>query len=162
MSKVALEGMQFYAYHGFYEEERLIGGHFVVDVYVETNFVIAAQSDDLSGTVNYETIYFICRMEMKRPSNLIEHVAQRIHDKLSAVLTKSSAILVRISKLNPPLGGPVSRSFVEVGQMGNSQSERGRYHLREEDYYLGEEDFDEEDEEDYGGLLGNLEDFNEW
>ena len=68
MSKVALEGMQFYAFHGFYEEEQLIGNYFVVDVYVDTNFMGAAQSDDLGGTVNYETIYFICRLEMKKTS----------------------------------------------------------------------------------------------
>lgn len=154
MSKVALEGMQFYAYHGYYEEEQLIGGQFVVDVYVDTSFVIAAQTDELSGTVNYETVYFICRMEMKRPSRLIEHVAQRIHNKLSAVFTKASGILVRISKLNPPLGGPVSRSFVEVGGSGGGGgfSSGGR---DEQDFSMGGDD-------DFDGFMGGLDDLDIW
>lgn len=150
MSKVALEGMQFYAYHGYYEEERLIGGQFVVDVYIDTNFVIAAQSDDLSGTVNYETVYFICRMEMKRPSKLIEHVAQRIHNKLSSVFTKASGVVVRISKLNPPLGGPVSRSFVEVGGSGGGGSKGGG------GFDMGGDD------DDFGGFMGSLDDLDMW
>ena len=120
MSKVALEGMQFYAFHGFYEEEQLIGNYFVVDVYVDTNFMGAAQSDDLGGTVNYETIYLICRLEMKKTSKLLEHVAQRILNKLSAQFSRASGITVRISKMNPPLGGPVARSFVEVSSGGGS------------------------------------------
>lgn len=153
MSKVALEGMQFYAYHGYYEEERLIGGYFVVDVYIDTNFVLAAQTDDLSGTVNYETVYFICRMEMKRPSKLIENVAQRIHSKLSDVFTKASGILVRISKLNPPLGGPVNRSYVEVDSRGgfDGQGKRG-----ENDFDLGADD------DDFGGFLSSFDDLDMW
>lgn len=151
MSKVALEGMQFYAYHGYYEEERIIGGYFVVDVYIDTNFVLAAQADDLSGTVNYETVYFICRMEMKRPSKLIENVAQRIHSKLSDVFTKASGILVRISKLNPPLGGPVNRSYVEVDSGGSFGSKGSK----------GGNDFSDDDD-DFGGFLSSFDDLDMW
>lgn len=145
MSKVALEGMQFYAYHGFYEEEQLVGGYFVVDVYVETNIMGAAQMDDLGGTVNYETVYFICKMEMKKTSRLIEHVAQRILDKLDEVLARTSSITVRLSKLNPPLGGKVARSFVEV-----STGMRGGFGK------LGEKKSKEDSDED---LLKGLEGF---
>ena len=156
MSKVALEGMQFYAYHGFYEEEQLIGGYFVVDVYVDTDFMLAAETDDLSGTVNYETVYFVCRMEMKRPSKLIEHVAQRIHQRLMGVLSSATGILVRISKLNPPLGGPVSRSYVEVGGSdgGGGGLDMGGY--------ADDSDFGFDDVDDFGGLLGDLDDADFW
>ncbi|MEM6376606.1 MAG: dihydroneopterin aldolase [Bacteroidota bacterium] len=146
MSKVALEGMQFFAYHGFYEEERLMGTYFVVDVYVDTNFMMAASTDDLGGTVNYETIYFVCRVEMKKTSKLIETVAQRIHNKLSGLFTSASGITVRISKLNPPLGGLVERSFVEVGG-GSSGSGMGG----------GLGSFGEDDDEDpFGGMPGGF------
>jgi dihydroneopterin aldolase len=151
MSKVALEGMQFYAYHGYYEEERLIGGYFVVDVYIDTNFALAAQTDELSGTVNYETVYFICRMEMKRPSKLIENVAQRIHSKLSDVFTRASGILVRISKLNPPLGGPVNRSYVEVDSGGGFGGKGNK----------GGNDFGDDDD-DFGGFLSSFDDLDMW
>lgn len=148
MSKVALEGMQFYAFHGYYEEERLMGTYFIVDVYVDTNFMMAASTDDLGGTVNYETIYFICRVEMKRTAKLIETVAQRIHNKLSALFTSASGITVRISKMNPPLGGPVARSFVEVGggAVGGGGGLGG-----------GFDSFGEEDDDDgFGGMMGRF------
>lgn len=153
MSKVALEGMQFYAYHGYYEEEQLIGSHFVVDVYLDTNFAVAAQTDDLGGTINYETVYFICRMEMKRKSKLLEHVAQRIYNKLSSVFAKASGITVRISKLNPPLGGPVARSFVEVSS-GSSLADG----LSKDDFDFDGMDIDDE----FGDFPGGLGDFGFW
>ena len=148
MSKVALEGMQFYAFHGFYEEEQLIGNYFVVDVYVDTNFMGAAQSDDLGGTVNYETIYFICRLEMKKTSKLLEHVAQRILNKLSAQFSRASGITVRISKMNPPLGGPVARSFVEVSSGGGSLGGGAKSTAGDEDEGIG------------GGFFGGFDDFD--
>ena len=58
MAKIALEGMRFHAYHGFYNEERKIGGYYTVDVYIETSLPRSAFQDDLTGTVNYENSPF--------------------------------------------------------------------------------------------------------
>ena len=66
MALIALEGMRFYAYHGFYNEERKTGGNYVVDVYIETNLPRQAFQDDLFKTVNYETVHFICKVAMKK------------------------------------------------------------------------------------------------
>ena len=78
MAQIALEGMRFYAYHGFYSEERMVGTHFEVDVYIETTFSRKVYMDDLYSTINYETVYFICKAAMKKPALLIETVAGRI------------------------------------------------------------------------------------
>jgi len=48
--KVALEGLEFHAYHGVYPHERSSGNKFEVDIMVETEFLEAAFQDDLSGT----------------------------------------------------------------------------------------------------------------
>ena len=37
MSIIAIEGMEFKAFHGCFEEERVIGNKFVVDVVLEAN-----------------------------------------------------------------------------------------------------------------------------
>lgn len=118
MSKIALEGMQFYAYHGFYEEEQKIGNHFIVDLEVESKVSQAALNDDLSDTINYEILYTITRMEMRRPSKLLEHVAQRILNKISSHYPKIKNVRIRISKLQPPLGGRVNRAYIEMEQGG--------------------------------------------
>ena len=120
MALIALEGVHFYAYHGFYEEEQIIGNNFVLDVYVEANTAMAARADDLFATVNYETIYRICQMEMRTPAQLLETVAQRIANHIQDQFDNVRGVKVRLSKMAPPLGGKVGRAYVElsVGAMG--------------------------------------------
>ncbi len=48
MSTISIEGMEFYAYHGCFAEEQLIGTWFVVDLFLETDTTEAEQTDDLT------------------------------------------------------------------------------------------------------------------
>jgi len=116
MATIALEGMRFYAYHGFYPEERKTGTHYEVDVTIETSFSRKVYTDDLYSTINYETVYFICKTAMKKPSKLIETVAARIIVGLKKQFhsAKLGNIIVRIRKENPPLGGEVANAMVEL------------------------------------------------
>ncbi len=114
MALIALEGMRFHAYHGFYEEEQIIGNDYVVDVYVETVFTKAAIDDDLYQTINYETIYLICDAVMRTKSKLLETVANRIALGIKHQFKFVKEMKVRVKKLNPPLGGSVAAAFVEV------------------------------------------------
>lgn len=114
MATIALEGMHFYAYHGFYEEEQIIGNRFLLDVYINANTSGAASMDDLFRTVNYETVYFICQSEMKKTSQLIETVAQRILNRISQQFEQVQGVKVRLRKLNPPLAGRVESAYIEV------------------------------------------------
>ena len=114
MNIVAVEGMRFYAYHGFYEEEQILGNNYLVDVYVETDFTKAKEEDDLSGTVNYEAIYNTTKRVMAINAKLLEHVGQKIAVSLKQQFEAIQKITVRVSKLNPPFGGDVARSFIEI------------------------------------------------
>jgi dihydroneopterin aldolase len=116
MGLIAIEGMKFYAFHGYYPEEELIGTEFLVDVYVEVNISTAAANDNLSDTVNYETIFRIAKAEMSKKSKLIESVAQRIIFKIKSFYANIEGLKVRISKLHPPLGSPVARTFIELSE----------------------------------------------
>jgi 7,8-dihydroneopterin aldolase/epimerase/oxygenase len=116
MGIIAIEGMKFYAFHGYYRQEQLIGTEFLVDVYVEVNITKAANSDQLIDTVNYETIYRIAKAEMSKKSKLIENVAERIIFKIKSFYANIEGLKVRISKLNPPLGNPVARTFIEMNE----------------------------------------------
>ena len=114
MAKIALLGMRFYAYHGFYEEERKVGQYYVVDVEMETNFQAAAVSDNLENTINYETVYLICQREMRRKSKLLENVVERIGLSLRYNFSTIKELKIRLHKLNPPLGLPLEASMVET------------------------------------------------
>ena len=68
MGKIVLEGMKFFAYHGYYKEEQTLGNHFLVDVYVE----LYSQEKN-----EYETIYLIVKHEMAKTSKLLENVTKQ-------------------------------------------------------------------------------------
>jgi dihydroneopterin aldolase len=114
IGKVELEGLEFHAFHGLYPHERESGNWFEVDISVETDFSGAAVTDELSGTVNYEVLFRIVKDEMDKPSKLLETVAEKI---VSDVLTQIPAALtvsLRISKLNPPIGGKVKKATIRL------------------------------------------------
>jgi len=114
MSVIALEGMRFRANHGFYKEEQILGGDYMVDVFITTVFTKASIDDDLKKTINYETIYLICEAAMKKNSKLLENVADRIAMDIKHQFSFLKELRVKVKKLNPPLGGRVESAWVEV------------------------------------------------
>jgi dihydroneopterin aldolase len=115
MGRIAIEGMHFHAYHGYYEKERQEGNHFIIDVYVDTDFERAAEEDLISGTINYEGIYEEVKAVMQEKYLLLEHVAQQVHQKLEQKYGAHVQYLkVRVSKLNPPIEGVVDEVYIEM------------------------------------------------
>lgn len=108
MSKILLEGLDFFSYHGCFKEEQQIGTHFLVDVELIGDFFNAEKSDNLQDTVNYQAAYCVIKNEMAKSSKLIENVARRIVDKLFLFSDQIEEINLKISKLNPPLGGKIA------------------------------------------------------
>lgn len=113
MAIIALEGMRFYAFHGFYEEEQIIGNDYVVDVFINTQITKSAIEDNLAKTINYETIHLICKSVMHKKCKLLETVAERIAQGIKYQFKGISEMRVRVKKLNPPLGGMVESAWVE-------------------------------------------------
>jgi dihydroneopterin aldolase len=111
---INIEGIKLYAYHGCLEEEAKIGGNYVVDVYMTTDFSKAAKSDDLLETIDYCTVYEIVKKEMKIRSKLIEHVAERIFTALKARFPNLIILHVKLIKLLPPMNGDVEKVSVEI------------------------------------------------
>lgn len=116
MGVIRIEDMEFYAFHGHYHEEQIVGSHFMVDVTIETDTDRAGKSDELHDTLNYQSAYLIIKREMEKTSNLLEHIATRILEALYAELTGISKASVRVSKLNPVMGGRIGRVSVEVSR----------------------------------------------
>ena len=115
--KVALEGLEFHAYHGVYPHERSSGNKFEVDIMVETEFSDSAFHDNLSGTVNYEILYAIVKEEIAKPSKLLETVGHAIAQQALKTFQEAKAIEVRISKFNPPIGGVCKKATVTVNKV---------------------------------------------
>ncbi|MCK9616599.1 MAG: dihydroneopterin aldolase [Lentimicrobiaceae bacterium] len=109
MGKIQLEGMEFFAYHGCFAEERIIGTRFLVDLELFTDTRQAEQSDDLTKTINYQALYLLVKQEMEKESHLLEHVAQRILTSIHQTYPEAYGLKVKVSKMNPPLGGKLEK-----------------------------------------------------
>jgi 7,8-dihydroneopterin aldolase/epimerase/oxygenase len=114
MGLIAIEGLQFYAHHGYYKEEQVLGGKYTVDIYLQVDTTEAAATDDLKKTINYEQVYQIAKTEMEHHAKLIEHVCARILQKVKTAFPQVQKVKVRLSKHNPPLKGSVERVYVEL------------------------------------------------
>jgi 7,8-dihydroneopterin aldolase/epimerase/oxygenase len=114
MVRIELTGMKFFAYHGLYDHEREKGSWFKVDVSFDCDATNAIQHDSIEGTVNYEEVYQIVKEEMGIPSNLIEHVAGRIHNRLQKEVKGVSKLVTKLYKLEAPLGGPLDHVSVTL------------------------------------------------
>ncbi len=106
--------MEFHAYHGCMEHEQLLGNTFLVTISMDLNTNVAEQSDQLDDTLNYKLVYDVVKKQMNIPSKLIEHLAERLTDRLMQHFQQINFLKVKISKLNPPLGGRVGSVFVEM------------------------------------------------
>ena len=112
MAEIRLEGMSFFAHHGYYIHEQTRGNHYLVDVSVHADIEGAALDDDLHQTVNYEIIYRICSDIMNEPCKLIETVAYRIAHEVRKSFPYLGQITVVMHKMQPELGGPVNSAQV--------------------------------------------------
>ena len=114
MSWIELKEMTFHAFHGVGIQERKVGNSYTVDLKFELDIRKAAETDQLNDTVNYASIYAIVKEEMAIPSNLIEHVANRIVRHIRTDFPQINAIEMRLAKQNPPFGGDIREVAVII------------------------------------------------
>ena len=112
--KILLHGAQFFARHGVSDEERRVGGRFVVDVELAYDLARAGQSDNLQDTISYAELYNLVREIVEGESfRLIETLAETIAQKTLATFP-ADAVMVRVKKQPPPLSGIVDFAGVEI------------------------------------------------
>jgi 7,8-dihydroneopterin aldolase/epimerase/oxygenase len=114
MGRIMLEDMEFFGYHGCFQEEQVIGNRFVVNLEMETDTASAERSDRLEETVNYQTVYMVIGEQMNQKSHLLEHLARRILDAISSTFPQVSFMRLKVSKMNPPMGGKMHAVSVEL------------------------------------------------
>jgi dihydroneopterin aldolase len=117
MGLIQIEGMEFYAYHGHFAEERIVGNDFIIDLTLETNLKPAAASDDIADAVNYQEIYNLVKEEMKVKSALLENIADRIIDAIYIEFPDQvEYVEVKVSKMNPPLNGKIRNVSITMAR----------------------------------------------
>ena len=109
MGLIAVENMEFYAFHGCFEAEAVVGNRFLVDLWIEEDATLAAETDVITNAVNYQQAYLIVKEQMMIRSKLLEHVCKRILDALYSQMSGIKYAKVKVSKMAPPMGGPIER-----------------------------------------------------
>jgi dihydroneopterin aldolase len=114
MAFIEIENMEFYAYHGCFNEERAIGTNFRVNLRMQVDTSLAQVSDSIEDTVNYLSVYQTVKKEMAIPSHLLENVADRIAARILEVYGTVESVCVKVTKLNPPLGGKMEGVSITI------------------------------------------------
>jgi len=110
---VAIEGAEFFAFHGFYEEEQKTGNTFIIHAEVVLKS-FDSDDDNIHDTVNYETLYTICKDEMANTQKLLETVVFNIISRFKNDLENVTSGKVKMEKLGPQLGGKVGKAVVQM------------------------------------------------
>lgn len=101
---IHLKGLKLYAFHGVLPQENRVGAEYTVNLRLKTDFSQAAQTDCLEGTVNYAEVFEAVKQEMQISSQLLEHVAYRIANRLLHDFPAIEEVDVELYKQNPPMG----------------------------------------------------------
>jgi dihydroneopterin aldolase len=111
--QVGLEAVRFFAYHGLFPEERILGNWFLLTVRVSKN-VQGVKFEQIEETFDYGKLYTICEEIMAEPVDLLETVAQRIADQLKKTFRDMLCYEIHVWKEQPPLGMLGGRSCVSL------------------------------------------------
>jgi len=116
MGIIKVNNIKLYAFHGCLDEEAKIGSEYNVDLEIKANLQNSSITDELVDTVDYVHLNHIVKEEMAIRSKLLEHVAQRIVNRIFDELTMVKKAKVSVVKINPPIGGNVKEVVIVLSK----------------------------------------------
>ena len=114
LGSIKINNIRVYAYHGCLVEEGKIGSDYRVDLKVKVNLKKSAKTDNLHDTVDYVHLNKIVKEEMAIRTKLLETVADKILDRILFEIPIVEKVTVKVSKLNPPIGGNVKMVTIKM------------------------------------------------
>ena len=110
--KIVLQGLEFHAFHGVFEEEQRLGARFVIDVEL---YLDLPSEDDLEQSVDYAAVYALVQNEVtQKRYDLIEVLANKLATELLAAQANLDGVLVRVHKPHAPLPGIFGDVYAEI------------------------------------------------
>lgn len=104
MIKVQLHNLLFRAFHGIYEEERILGNEYCVNVILEF-YEKTEVIQHIDDTVDYSKVYDIIKSRMMIATPLLETVVMQTGNDIHREFPDLKTISVSIKKLNLPIEG---------------------------------------------------------
>jgi len=114
MGIIKLQNIRIHTNHGCLVEESKIGSDYRVDLTVTANLDKSSATDELVDTVDYVHLNIIVKEEMAIRSKLLEHVSERILNRIFNEIALVSDATIAVSKINPPISGDVEMVTIEL------------------------------------------------
>lgn len=111
---IELEEMEFFAFHGVFEQEALVGNRFRVNLKMNVDITEAMLTDEVTDTVSYADAFQVVDQEMKIRAKLLEHLTGRITSRLFDSFPSINEIEIKLSKVNPPGCGDIKQASVII------------------------------------------------
>ncbi len=111
MLTIELKNLSFYAYHGLYQEEKIIGNTFIINLsvsYIPTVTVIK----NIEETINYVSLYEIVKHKMSVTTPLLETVAMEVAEDIYKAFPQIKKIAISIAKAKLPIENFVGDTVV--------------------------------------------------
>ena len=103
---IQLVDILLHGYHGLFEEEKLVGNTFKINVtvvYQPSNFPIT----QLADTIDYGAVFSILQDQMQIATPLLETVAANFTLAVFEKCSTAQEISIHIQKMVPPIAGMV-------------------------------------------------------
>ena len=113
MGLISVEGIKVFAYLGDLPEEAVLGGHFIVNVWVTADTFEVEKTDDLKDTVDYVKIIDIVKEQMAIRADMIEVPARKIVDSILP-LHKVQKVKVELEKIQPPIDATFDKISITI------------------------------------------------
>ncbi len=103
MITIHLNHIHFHAFHGLYEEEKILGNDYIIDASV--HFKEKDLITSIDKTINYVSIYNIIKTRMEIPALLLETVVMDIGSEIYKHFPNIGSVKISIKKMHPPIAG---------------------------------------------------------
>ena len=101
---IKLHSIKLFAHHGAYEEERLVGNNFEIDIAVDVKIPIGSHSDKLEDTLDYESLVkTVTRVSADKQYYLLEAFANDICKMILQEQPTIDSVTIEVRKLHPPM-----------------------------------------------------------
>ena len=122
-TKIYIENLEVFAYHGLFEEENKLGQKFIFDIICDVDYTKALVTDDMNDSVSYADIaQVVVNTATNNTFNLLERLAGEIVKQVFNNFSSINNINLKINKPNAPVRLPFTSCGVEL-QISRKEAE---------------------------------------
>ena len=105
---ISVHGISLHANVGLYEQEKITGNDFEIDVDVN----VAAIHSDNFPFIDYSIINELVHEAFRQPGELLEQFVKTIHRSVKEKFAEATTVRVVVRKLHPAMGGEIKYAQV--------------------------------------------------